>query len=261
MTRLGCAAARWHKANRRAEALVRRRIAATTVPVIVALAAVVSAIPAQATGPAVGVGVPSAPRSVARPVLSLGVTSPYVVYVQHKLGIRPESGYFGAKTREVVMTYQASHGLPATGIVAELTWARLTGESQIATVQPAAATAGKATKVLSVAASLAGVPYAAKGTNPQEGFNCSSYTQWVFDRAGVDVGGAFTVWQFERARKISAAEARPGDLVFFYNYPKKFLGHVGIYAGNGMIWHSPRTGRVVSLDPIYTDKVLYGRVL
>ena len=53
----------------------------------------------------------------------------------------------------------------------------------------------------------------------------------------------------------------PATLVFFYNYANNFIGHVGIYAGNGMMWHAPRTGRVVSLERVYTDKVYYARVL
>ena len=101
----------------------------------------------------------------------------------------------------------------------------------------------------------------AKGWTAAQGFNCSSYTQWVYQRAGIDLGGAYTVTQYSRARKITKAEAKPGDLVFFYNYPNNFIGHVGIYAGNGMMWHAPRTGRVVSLDQVYSSKVLYARVL
>ncbi len=116
-------------------------------------------------------------------------------------------------------------------------------------------------RVLKVAASQAGVPYVATGYSPEQGFNCSSYTQWVYEQVGIDLGGAYTVWQYNKSRKISAAEAKPGDLVFFYNYKDNFIGHVGIYAGNGMMWHAPRTGRVVSLERVYTDKVYYGRVL
>ena len=36
--------------------------------------------------------------------------------------------------------------------------------------------------------------------------------------------------------------------------------HVAIYAGDGMIWHAPHSGAVVSLEPIWTSSVFYGRV-
>lgn len=130
-----------------------------------------------------------------------------------------------------------------------------------ATTTLPAPTSATAAQVLKVAASQAGVPYVATGYSPEQGFNCSSYTQWVYQQVGIDLGGAYTVWQYDKARKITAAEALPGDLVFFYNYANNFIGHVGIYAGNGMMWHAPRTGRVVSLERVYTDKVYYARVL
>ncbi len=31
--------------------------------------------------------------------------------------------------------------------------------------------------------------------------------------------------------------------------------------GDGMLWHAPDSGSVVSLEPIWTDSVFYGRVL
>ena len=138
---------------------------------------------------------------------------------------------------------------------------------KVKTVNSAAAPAAAkpsgnlASQIMAIAASYKGVPYVATGYTPAQGFNCSSYTQWVYQRAGIDLGGAYTVTQYSRARKITKAEAKPGDLVFFYNYPNNFIGHVGIYAGNGMMWHAPRTGRVVSLDQVYSSKVLYARVL
>jgi cell wall-associated NlpC family hydrolase len=44
----------------------------------------------------------------------------------------------------------------------------------------------------------------------------------------------------------------PGDLVFR-------PGHVGIYAGNGMMWHSPQTGKSVMLSEI-RNVSMFGRV-
>ena len=36
--------------------------------------------------------------------------------------------------------------------------------------------------------------------------------------------------------------------------------HVGIYAGDGYIWHAPHPGTVVSKERIWTSDVFYGRV-
>ena len=179
------------------------------------------------------------------------------------------TGYFGTVTETYVRQLQKQAKLKVTGVVSKSTWKKV-GKIRLKSVSaPAPAAAPPASKpagnlaaqVLSIAASYKGIPYVATGYTPAQGFNCSSYTQWVYQRAGIDLGGAYTVTQYSRAQHISRAQAKPGDLVFFYNYPNNFIGHVGIYAGNGMMWHAPRTGRVVSLDKIYSDKVLFARVL
>lgn len=60
------------------------------------------------------------------------------------------------------------------------------------------------------------------------GLDCSGFVDWVFNNTfGVVVGhGGGARSQYSYCRKISWAEAQPGDLVF---YPD--LGHVGIVAG------------------------------
>ena len=199
-----------------------------------------------------------------RPNLSLGMQNPWVTVLQQKLKMPTVTGYFGPVTLSYVKALQQRAKLPQTGVVDKRTW-RKVGKVAVAVSTkvgpPAAPASGKAGRVMAIAASLAGVPYVATGYDPAHGFNCSSYTQYVYERAGVDLGGSYTVWQYNKSRHISQAEAKPGDLIFMYNYPNNFIGHVGIYAGNGMYWHAPHTGRVVSLDKIYTDKIYFGRVL
>jgi len=203
--------------------------------------------------------------------LKFGDRGAAVLFLQKELNVQPQTGYFGPITESFVKALQTAAKLPVTGVVDAKTWRKV---GKVSFTPPAVAPAppptsttlpapssATAAKVLKVAASQAGVPYVATGYSPEQGFNCSSYTQWVYEQVGIDLGGAYTVWQYDKSRKISAAEAKPGDLVFFYNYKDNFIGHVGIYAGNGMMWHAPRTGRVVSLERVYTDKVYYGRVL
>lgn len=191
--------------------------------------------------------------------------------LQLELGVTPASGWFGPITQSYVKALQSAADLPATGIVDSATWRKvgkvrfsapvLAAAAPTAATAAAAPTSATAAQILAIAGTQAGVPYVSSGNSPSTGFNCSSFTQWVFGQVGIDLGGAYTVWQYDHARHISAAEALPGDLVFFYNYQNNFIGHVGIYAGNGMMWHAPRTGRVVSLEPVYSDKVLYARAL
>ncbi len=200
--------------------------------------------------------------------LQYGDRGAAVLFLQEQLGVQPQTGYFGPITKSYVQALQTAAKLPVTGIVDAATWRKVGKVSFTAPAAPVAASSAlpapsnaTAAQVLKVAASQAGVPYVASGNSPATGFNCSSYTQWVYEQVGMDLGGAYTVWQYDKAQKITAAEAKPGDLVFFYNYANNFIGHVGIYAGDGMMWHAPRTGRVVSLEKVYTDKVYYARVL
>ena len=76
------------------------------------------------------------------------------------------------------------------------------------------------------------------------GLDCSGFVDWVFWRCSRYGGGARS--QYSYCRKISWAEAQPGDLVF---YPD--LGHVGIVAGydgerNVLIVHCSLNGVVVT---------------
>ncbi|KAB7741380.1 NlpC/P60 family protein [Nostocoides sp. F2B08] len=99
--------------------------------------------------------------------------------------------------------------------------------------------------VLGVAASLTGIPYVYGGSTPA-GFDCSGFTQYVFAQVGISLGRT-TYAQY--AQTYAVSDPRPGDLVF---YGGSSPWHVGIYAGNGMMYDSPRTGKSTSLRPLFS---------
>ncbi len=108
--------------------------------------------------------------------------------------------------------------------------------------------------VLGVAASLTGIPYRYGGTTTA-GFDCSGFTQYVFRQVGVSLPRT-TTQQYNATTRVS--NPQPGDLVFFGGSNPY---HVGIYAGNGMMYDSPRTGKSTSLRKIFSDSAIsYGRV-
>ena len=111
---------------------------------------------------------------------------------------------------------------------------------------PAPASSG----LLGIAAILAGIPYVYGGTTPS-GFDCSGYTQYVFGRLGISLPRTA---EAQRQAATSVATPQVGDLVFFGSPAY----HVGIYAGNGMMWDSPRTGKDVALRSIFSGAT-YGR--
>lgn len=107
--------------------------------------------------------------------------------------------------------------------------------------------------VLDVAASLVGIPYKYGGTTTA-GFDCSGFTQYVFAQVGISLGR--TTYQ-QWAQTTAVSNPQPGDLVF-YNGPSPT--HVGIYAGNGMMYDSGRAGLPTQLRKVFSGVSGYGRV-
>ncbi|GAA0949765.1 C40 family peptidase [Nonomuraea longicatena] len=76
-------------------------------------------------------------------------------------------------------------------------------------------------------------------------YDCSGLVMAAYKQVGISLPH-YTGHQWTAGKRISRAELRPGDLVFFYND----LHHVGIYLGGGMMVHAPRTGDVVRIAAI-----------
>lgn len=105
--------------------------------------------------------------------------------------------------------------------------------------------------VLRTAASLSGIYYRWGGTTTS-GFDCSGFTSYVFRANGKSLPRTAAAQQ-RATRRVSSPQ--PGDLVFFGSPAY----HVGIYAGGGMMYDSPRTGRTTGLHKIWSKNVSYGR--
>lgn len=108
-----------------------------------------------------------------------------------------------------------------------------------------------ATGITGTAAAYTGIGYVWGGSTPA-GFDCSGYTQFVFAANGINIPRTASAQQ---AAATPVSNPVPGDLVFF-GYPAH---HVGIYAGNGMMYDSPRPGKATSLRAIWTNDVTFGR--
>jgi peptidoglycan DL-endopeptidase CwlO len=117
-------------------------------------------------------------------------------------------------------------------------------------IAPVAA-ASRSGGILGIAASLAGIYYIYGGTTTA-GFDCSGYTQYVFAKMGISIPRTS---EAQQAAVTPVSNPQPGDLVFFGSP----AGHVGIYAGNGMMWDSPHTGVSIGLHKIWSSSATYGR--
>lgn len=111
------------------------------------------------------------------------------------------------------------------------------GDDTAATARAAEALAAGKTKI--------GSPYVYGASGPNS-FDCSGFTSWAYAQAGVSIPRTSESQASAGTRIYSQSQLKPGDLVIFYSD----YHHVGLYAGNGMVLHAPRTGESVKYESI-----------
>jgi gamma-D-glutamyl-L-lysine dipeptidyl-peptidase len=108
-----------------------------------------------------------------------------------------------------------------------------------------------AAAILATVRAFLGLPYLWAGTSGL-GYDCSGLVYTIYRAHGILLPRDADA-QALAGRAVSRAALQPGDLVFFAT--NGYVHHVGIYAGNGMLFDSPHTGAAVEFVPIatYTD--------
>lgn len=113
----------------------------------------------------------------------------------------------------------------------------------------------KISQLIETAKNLIGTPYKYgvylnPDSSPTEGFDCSSFIQYVFGKIGVELPRSSILQAAENGQRIeNIGQAQIGDLVFFEGtrghyrhdlFPgeKIYIGHLGIYLGNDEIIHA-----------------------
>ncbi|MFK3960873.1 peptidoglycan-binding protein [Guptibacillus hwajinpoensis] len=187
-------------------------------------------------------------------LLKKGSTGSLVKELQSKLqaiGLYsgPLDGDFGNGTEQAVRNFQSRNKLTVDGIVGPATWEKLkqsTGYEGNSNGDSGSGSGSSDFSVMDLIADASvyiGVPYVWGGNTPTQGFDCSGFLVYVFNKQGVSLPRTMAqMWN------VTTAVSSPsvGDIVYFTTY-KPGASHGGIYIGNNKFIHAgSSTGVTIS---------------
>lgn len=142
-----------------------------------------------------------------------------------KVNVDSDEGYVSADYVEI------STELPKAMTMTEVRYGQGVSDVRVSLVQ--------------YATQFVGNPYVWGGTSLTRGADCSGFVLSVYANYGVSLPHSSGA-QANCGTKISASEAKPGDLFFYGNGSR--INHVAIYIGNGQVVHasSPKSGIKIS---------------
>jgi cell wall-associated NlpC family hydrolase len=164
----------------------------------------------------------------------------------------------GTKKKEIQAKLQAAQKLlnsltaaERASIASQQAAASRSSSSRVSLGNDTAATQ-RAAAALAAAKTKLGDPYVYGASGPSS-FDCSGLTSWAYAQAGVSIPRTAES-QANAGTHLTASQLKPGDLVIFYSD----YHHVGIYAGNGMVLHAPRTGENVKYEAMSDMPFMFG---
>lgn len=118
---------------------------------------------------------------------------------------------------------------------------------------------GLRAKMVAYAKQFVGNPYVYGGNSLTNGIDCSGFTKAIYAKFGYSLSRVSGSQSYDGTR-ISASNAKPGDLVFYGS--GSHISHVAMYIGNGQIVHAsnPRTGIKIS-NMYYRDPIAVCRII
>ena len=116
---------------------------------------------------------------------------------------------------------------------------------------PAPNPSGSVKDAIAYAKEQLGKPYQWGAAGPGT-FDCSGLTMRAWAQGGKSLPH-YSVAQFYQSTRVSMADARPGDLLFWSsNGSPSGIHHVALYLGGGQFIEAPHTGANVRYNSIYT---------
>ncbi|NLD35526.1 MAG: hydrolase [Desulfatiglans sp.] len=103
--------------------------------------------------------------------------------------------------------------------------------------------------IIQSAKSYIGIPYRFGGASPEQGFDCSGLAMAVYRLNGINLPRTSRE-QYKAGRAVNERDLKEADLVFFDTMSKGQVSHVGVYIGDGMFIHAPRSGQNIRIDSI-----------
>ena len=101
--------------------------------------------------------------------------------------------------------------------------------------------------IVSTALQYVGNKYVWGGTSLTKGVDCSGFTMQIYGKYGFKLPH-YSGSQAGYGKKVSLADAKPGDLVFYSN--GKSINHVAIYMGNGQIVHAANARSGIKISKV-----------
>jgi hypothetical protein len=103
--------------------------------------------------------------------------------------------------------------------------------------------------IIKAAKSYIDVPYRFGGTSADQGFDCSGLVMAVYRLNGIDLPRT-SKEQYRAGREVDTRDIKEADLVFFDTSSKGQVSHVGVYLGDGMFIHAPKSGKNIRIDSL-----------
>ena len=115
-------------------------------------------------------------------------------------------------------------------------------------------------KLMEEATKYIGYPYVWGVSSPSTSFDCSGFVCWSYTHSGVyNLPRTTAQGIYNQCAKISKADAKPGDLVFFTRtyVSSEPVTHIGIYVGENQMLHCGNPIKYASIETDYWSSHFY----